>query len=135
MGRFEKFQISSRGFNDSIDITRLVISAVKKQGAMSGVVQIFAPDFTSCVVAVPKGVPIVQDLHEIIGEFIPVDKIYQFDEKYNTNAYAHLRSVFLGNSISLPFENGEIDLGNSQIVFIDFDNKPNQKIIKVHISG
>ena len=98
MGRFEKFQISSRGFNDSIDITRLVVSAVKKQGAVSGVVQIFAPDFTSCVVAVPKGVPIVQDLHEIIGEFIPVDKIYQFDEKYNTNAYAHLRSVFLGNS-------------------------------------
>ena len=135
MGKITKFQITSRGFNDSIDITSKIHSIVKENNIQNGTVQVFAPDHTSCIIMLPRGVPIIQDFLDVLGEFIPMDKVYKFDEKYNTNAYAHLRSVFLGNSVSILVENGVPDFGGGQMLFIDFDNKPANKLIKVHIGN
>jgi secondary thiamine-phosphate synthase enzyme len=135
MGKITKFQITSRGFNDAIDITSKINSIVKENNIQDGTVQVFAPDHTSCIIILPRGVPIVQDFLDVLGEFIPMDKVYKFDEKYNTNAYAHLRSVFLGNSVSILVENGVPDFGDGQMLFIDFDNKPANKLIKVHVGN
>lgn len=135
MGKITKFQITSRGFNDAIDITSKINSIIKENNIQNGTVQVFAPDHTSCIIILPRGVPIVQDFLDVLGEFIPMDKVYKFDEKYNTNAYAHLRSVFLGNSVSILVENGTPDFGGGQMLFIDFDNKPANKLIKVFVGN
>ncbi len=135
MAKITKFQITSRGFNDAIDITSKIHSIVKENNIQNGTVQVFAPDHTSCIIMLPRGVPIVQDFLDVLGEFIPMDKIYKFDEKYNTNAYAHLRSVFLGNSVSILVENGVPDFGGGQMLFIDFDNKSSNKLIKVFVGN
>lgn len=135
MGKITKFQITSRGFNDAIDITSKINSIIKENNIQNGTVQVFAPDHTSCIIILPRGVPIVQDFLDVLGEFIPMDKVYKFDEKYNTNAYAHLRSVFLGNSVSILVENGAPDFGGGQMLFIDFDNKPANKLIKVFVGN
>lgn len=135
MGKVTKFQITSRGFNDAIDITSKINSIIKENNIQNGTVQVFAPDHTSCIIILPRGVPIVQDFLDVLGEFIPMDKVYKFDEKYNTNAYAHLRSVFLGNSVSILVENGTPDFGGGQMLFIDFDNKSSNKLIKVFVGN
>ncbi len=56
---------------------------------------------------------------------------------WSLNTDAHLRSVMLGRSVTIPVENGEMQLGEfGRIYFADFDQvRARQRTVRVTIMG
>ena len=130
--RNEKFLLETNGFCDIIDITLKVDDVIKQSaqrlkdkntesGTKSGeeniknaVIHIFSPGSTVS---------------------IPMKKAYHHDKTWHDgNGYAHLRASIIGNGITVPYVNGELELGTwQQIVLIDFDNKPRTRSVIVQV--
>ena len=56
---------------------------------------------------------------------------------WSLNTDAHLRSVLLGRSVTVPIKDGELILGEfGRIYFADFDQvRARQRTVRIHIAG
>lgn len=139
MIKTEKFQIGSRGFNDCIDLTRKISDSLINSGCGNCALHIFVPQACGIFI-LPKGTEILKDLCQILEDFIPINRQYQYDQKYNsTNAFAHLRSAMTGNSLTIPVVDGKIfiegEVKGAQIIMIDFDNKAQLRTVVTQLTG
>ena len=131
--RIEKFTISTKGFDDIIDISSKVQGIVSGFDIVNGIVNVFVVASTASVITLEYEPGLVVDLPEVLNNIVPVNRVYEHDKKWHDgNGYSHLRATLLGNSISVPVCEGKLELGNwQQIVLIDFDNKPRIREIVV----
>jgi secondary thiamine-phosphate synthase enzyme len=66
-------------------------------------------------------------------KIIPERDDYQHD-RVDNNAHAHLRSLLLGNSVTLPVRHGKLKLGTWQaIMFVDFDGPRSHRKVEVTV--
>lgn len=141
--RNEKFLIETNGFCDIIDITMKVNDAIKQSverltnndGIKNAVIHIFSPGSTVSITTIEYEPGLLKDIPEILEDLIPTGKAYHHDKTWHDgNGYAHLRASIIGNGITVPYVNGEMELGTwQQIVLIDFDNKPRTRSVIVQI--
>ena len=141
--RNEKFLIETNGFCDIIDITMKVNDAIKQSverltnndGIKNAVIHIFSPGSTVSITTIEYEPGLHKDIPEILEDLIPTGKAYHHDKTWHDgNGYAHLRASIIGNGITVPYVNGEMELGTwQQIVLIDFDNKPRTRSVIVQI--
>mgnify|MGYP001144557044 CR=1 FL=1 len=129
----EKFNISTRGFNDLIDITSKVQGIVTNFNIKEGIVniQVVASEASILTLEYEPGLSI--DFVRLFEEMVPLNKIYKHDETWHEgNAHAHLRALILGNNKTLSVVEGKIELNTyQQIVLVDFDLKPRIRTIVV----
>ena len=145
------------------DMTQLVKVALKESGIQNGILVVYS-QHTSCSVFLQEdsedktywGTPLVlQDMLNIFDKVIPVCTVegqYLHPGKVHTenaqklrneelawllNTDAHLRSVMLGRSESIPVVNGELVLGEfGCIYFADFDQtRDRDRVLRVQIVG
>lgn len=151
--RNEKFLLETNGFNDIIDITLKVDDVIKQSaqrlkdkntesGTKSGeeniknaVIHIFSPGSTVSITTIEYEPGLIKDIPEILNDLIPENRAYHHDKTWHDgNGYAHLRASIIGNGITVPYVNGELELGTwQQIVLIDFDNKPRTRSVIVQV--
>jgi len=127
-----EINISTKGFNEVINITEKVAEIVKNSKIKDGVAILFVVGATATITSIEYESGLVKDIKETLEEIAPMNKDYHHEEAWHDgNGYAHIRASLMKPSLSVPFENGEISLGTwQQIVLIDFDNKPrNRKVI------
>ncbi len=131
----ERFNISTKGFTDIINITGNVQEIVRQHKPGNAQVLVYTPGSTSSVTTVEYEPGLLKDLPEAFEKLAPMNKTYHHDEAWHDgNGYAHVRASIVGNSMSFPILNSEIILGTwQQIVLIDFDNKPRTRSIIVQI--
>lgn len=125
------------GDTDIIDITTHVSRKVTESEVTEGQVLIFIPGSTAAITTIEYESGVVQDLKEAIERLAPQGIFYRHDARWDDgNGYAHVRAALLGPSMTVPLVNGRLVLGTwQQIVLIDFDNRPRDRKILVHISG
>ena len=133
--KFEKFLISSKGFDDVIDITSKVQNIVSLFDIENAIANIFSLSSCTSLITLDSEPNLAYDLAKILESIVPINKIYQHDNFWHDgNAYSHLRASILGNNITLPVIGGKIMLDSyQQIVMIDFDNKPSQRQVIVTV--
>lgn len=131
----EKFAVSSKGFDDFIDITSKVIGIVSSLNLNNALVNIAVVSSCSSVAILDSEQNLALDLSNSLDSIVPLNKAYKFDETWHEgNAHAHLKASILGNSISIPVNSGKIELQNYQkIVLIDFDNKTSTKEVIISV--
>lgn len=129
--------ISTRGFNDIIDITAKVGDIIQTSGLQAGIVTVFVPGSTAGLTTIEFEPGLLQDLPEMFEKLAPMQKRYHHDETWHDgNGYAHVRSALTGTFFTVPFVNGRMTLGTwQQIVLLDFDNCPRQRQIVVQMMG
>jgi secondary thiamine-phosphate synthase enzyme len=134
-----KFTLSLKtsGDTDIIDITSQVSKKVTESGIKEGQVLIFVPGSTSAITTIEYEIGVVQDFKEAVERLAPEGIFYRHDARWGDgNGYAHVRAALLGPSLTVPLVNGCLALGTwQQIVLIDFDNRPRDREILLHISG
>ncbi|CUS77203.1 secondary thiamine-phosphate synthase enzyme [Candidatus Kryptonium thompsonii] len=133
----DKLTVSTKGFNDIIDITEQVQSILKKHQVKEGNVTIFVSGSTAGVTTIEYEPGLLKDLPEAFDRIAPMDKRYHHDSRWgDDNGYAHVRASILGASLTVPFSNGRLLVGTwQQIVLVDFDNRPRTRNIVVQIIG
>ena len=62
---------------------------------------------------------------------------YEHDRRWDDgNGYAHVRAAFVKPSLSILIAGGRLLLGTwQQIVLLDFDNRPRQRLIQGQVIG
>ena len=125
------------GKTDIIDLTAEVEKKVKKSTIENGSVTLFVPGSTAALTTIEFESGVINDLKKAIDRMAPEDIYYEHNERWGDgNGYAHVRAALIGPSLHIPVIGGKITLGTwQQIVLIDFDNRPRERIIQVQISG
>ncbi len=133
----DKITVSTKGFNDIIDITEQVQEIVRKHQVKNGNVTIFVSGSTAGVTTIEYEPGLLKDLPEAFERIAPMDKRYHHDSRWgDDNGYAHVRASILGASLTVPFSEGRLLVGTwQQIVLVDFDNRPRTRNIVVQIIG
>ena len=130
-----RFKISTKGFNDIIDITGEVSKAVAESKIKDGICLISCPGSTTGLTTLEYEGGLIEDLKNILDKIAPMTKDYEHCKKWgDCNGYAHVRSALLKPFLSVPIENGKLALGTwQQIALIDFDNRPREREIVVKV--
>ena len=128
--------LSTKGDNDIHDLTGEVASAAKASGARNGIVTVFVPGSTAGVTAIEHEPGMMRDLQEFLDRTAPPDATYHHNHGGDSNGHAHIRSAFIGPSLTVPLIEGRLGLGTwQQIVLVDFDDRPRKREVTVQVLG
>jgi secondary thiamine-phosphate synthase enzyme len=133
----DSLTLSTQGHTDIIDITQDIEEIVHTSGVKEGILCLFVPGSTASVTTIEAESGVINDLKNAIDRMAPVDISYEHDRRWGDgNGHAHVRAAILGPSLSMPVSNGKLLHGTwQQIVLIDFDNRPRERNVHVHIIG
>lgn len=116
------------------DITDQVRKAVREQGSESGICVLFSPH-TTCGVTVNEGYDpdVAADVVRHLEELVPRFRGWRHAEG---NSDAHVKTVLVGTSVTLPVESGDLALGQWQRVFLcEFDGPRRRQLRLTVLSG
>lgn len=74
------------------------------------------------------------DVEDALSRLVPADGGWAHDE-IDDNADAHLRSMLLGSSVSIPVDDGELDLGTWQSILLFEGDGPRTRTLRVVVTG
>ncbi|MBL7150912.1 YjbQ family protein [Candidatus Microgenomates bacterium] len=130
-----RFPISTKGFNDIIDITSQISREVEKSKIKDGICLISSAGSTCGITTIEYEDGLIADLKRTLEKIAPMSEDYEHCKKWgDCNGYAHIRSALMKPFLAVPIEDNKLGLGTwQQIVFIDFDNRPRQREIMIKI--
>ena len=130
-----RLKISTKGFNDIIDITSEVLRIVKESKVKDGICLISSPGSTCGITTIEYEQELLKDFKEFLEKIVPSNKEYHHDKVWGErNGFSHIRSALIKPFLTVPIEDGKLVLGRWQnLVFLDFDNRPREREIIVKI--
>lgn len=133
----ESFSLNSKGNTDIIDVTDRVSQVVGSSGLRRGVATVFVVGSTAGVATMEFEPGLIADMRQLFERLAPANQQYQHNLRWgDLNGHSHLRASLLGPSLSIPFADGQLQLGTwQQIVLIDFDVRPRQRAVIVQVVG
>lgn len=125
-----KITLSTSSKYELVDITGRVREAVGETGVETGVAMVHSLHTTAGVAVNENADPTVRkDIAMAYKEAFPDDLPYQHAEG---NSPAHTKAVTAGNSLSVPVQGGDLQLGTWQgIFFCEFDGPRSGRTISV----
>jgi secondary thiamine-phosphate synthase enzyme len=158
----DSFKIQSDRRPTFHDVTEQVQGVLKKSGVKEGILLVFS-QHTTCSVMIQEASDdvnywgtelLMQDLVNVLTKIIPtclsegqylhpgpkhIQAAARRDElpSWSLNTDAHLRSVLIGRSVSIPVNDTAMILGDfGRIYFADFDQvRARERTIRVQIIG
>jgi secondary thiamine-phosphate synthase enzyme len=122
-----EFTVSTDARLDVVDVTDRVAAALP--GDAEGTCTVFVEHTTAGVVVQEAESRLVADIERAVGDLVP-DEGWRHDE-LDGNADAHLRAMLLGEHVTVPVSDGELDLGGWQsILFVECDG-PRSRTVRV----
>jgi secondary thiamine-phosphate synthase enzyme len=123
--------------DEIIDITGKVREITSRSGIRQGLACVFVVGSTAAVTTVEHESGLVADMHDAMERLYPRHIEYEHHLRWGDgNGHSHIRSSFVGPSLTVPIVDGELQLGTwQQIVFLEFDNKPRSREVVVQIVG
>jgi secondary thiamine-phosphate synthase enzyme len=139
MLKFEFFslRLSTTAATDVLDLTSLVQAQVKAAAVYDGLLTLFTPGSTAALTTIEFEPGVVNDLKKAIDRLIPRDLPYDHDRRWGDgNGYAHVRAALFKPDLAIPVEHKTLILGTwQQIVLLDFDNRPRERVIRGQLMG
>jgi len=113
------FRVETEERTQVVDVTERVAEAVPDDA--TGLCTVFVRHTTAGVLLQEAESGLVADIEEFVTDLAPSDGDYRHD-RIDDNADAHLRATVLGESVSVPVEEGELSLGTWQsVLFVECD--------------
>jgi len=128
-------QLSSKGQDDVIDITKQVSNVVKDSNIENGTVTIFVVGSTAAVTTIEYEPGLINDFPEMLSRIIPKNIEYEHDNTWHDgNGHSHVRASLVGPSLTVPIINGKLTLGTwQQIVLLEMDTRPRNRTLILQI--
>lgn len=123
-------EIKTNKREELIDITREVEDSLQKEkDKEKGIVHVFIPHATAGITInenADSNLP--KDISNFLSSTVPKGK--WMHDRIDNNADAHIKTSLIGNSVSVPFENGKLILGKWQDIFLcEFDGPRKREVI------
>jgi secondary thiamine-phosphate synthase enzyme len=125
-------EVSTTERIDIVDITTEVAEAVPAD-VSNGVCLVFVPHTTAGVVLNENEHRLLNDITRAVDNLLSADENYEHDA-IDDNAVAHLQAMVLGESVTVPVVEGELDLGSWQsVLFVECDG-PRTRRVSITVS-
>jgi len=133
----DRIELKTKGFSDIIDISASVQGILNASRMKAGIVNITVIGSTASVTTIEFEPALVADMQELLEKFASRNMRSRHSQTWgDDNGFSHLRASFIGPGITVPFENGRLILGTwQQIVVVDHDNRPRQRLINIQAVG
>ncbi len=130
-----ELEVRTKGELDIVKITEKVQEIVSKSSLRRGLVVLFLKSTTSALFINEDEEGLKGDLRRILEVLVPRRGEYGHNKAWGEeNAHSHLRSILLGNSLTIPFEDGRLALGTWQDIFLmELDIRPRVRKISISI--
>lgn len=138
MIRTEQFQVQTWGNSQVVNITAPVVAAVAGSGAQTGVTTLFVVGSTDALTTTEYEPGLANhDLKAAFERISPEDGLYEHENTWHDdNGHSHVRDSLLGPSLSVPFVDGRLTLGDwQQIILVDFDTRARTRAVVCQIMG
>jgi secondary thiamine-phosphate synthase enzyme len=131
--RHEQITVVTNKREETIDITPRVKAAVTRAKIGDGIVAVSVAHTTAALFVNENADPDVQrDLLTALERAVPSDAKYAHAEG---NGPAHIKTVLIGNSVTLPVRDGVVALGTWQgIYFAELDG-PRERTATITVIG
>jgi secondary thiamine-phosphate synthase enzyme len=116
------------------DITAEIKKIVEEANIQEGICYIYVPHTTAGVFINENADPDVKwDIEQTLEKLVPWEDKYKHIEG---NAAAHIKSILVGTTATIPIHKGRLMLGTWQgIFFAEFDGPRTRKVIVKIIEG
>jgi len=123
----ERITVKTARRQEFVEITHLVEGIVRKSGVKSGICYIYAPHTTCGLTINENADPSVKaDILSKLEQLVPESGRYSHSEG---NSDAHIKSSILGHSLSIFIEDGSLQLGTWQGIFLcEFDGPRTREV-------
>ncbi|MFH1453651.1 MAG: secondary thiamine-phosphate synthase enzyme YjbQ [Armatimonadota bacterium] len=132
-----RFEVSTKGKGQIIDITSFVAGIVERSSIKSGTVTVFIPGSTAGLTTIEYESGLVKDFTRFWDRAVPDDVEYSHNQKWHdNNGHSHVRSSLLGPSLTVPFTDKKLLIGiYQQIILVDFDVRSREREIICQLMG
>lgn len=129
-----QFTVRCKGNTEFYGITEKVEEAVRTSGIRDGIAVVFAHHTTVSVLIADDEAGLRNDFRKAVERLVPEKLSYEHNSPGDANAYAHIRSMLCGCSLTVPVKDGKLELGTWQRIFlVDFDNRPRERTVSVTV--
>jgi secondary thiamine-phosphate synthase enzyme len=130
-------RLSTQGHGQVLDLTDGVAGVVRQAEVSEAVATVFVVGSTLAVTTMEFEPGGVQDLSAALERLIPTEGDYEHNRlNHDTNSHAHMRAAIIGPSEAIPVVGGRLALGTwQQVVLLDFDDRPRQRTVHVHVAS
>ena len=134
---FFSLHLNTTAGTDVLDLTSLVQQSLAASGVSDGLLTLFTPGSTAALSTIEYEPGVINDLKKAIDRLIPREIAYDHDRRWGDgNGYSHVRAALFKPDLSIPFQNKKLTLGTwQQIVLLDFDNRPKERLVRGQIMG
>jgi secondary thiamine-phosphate synthase enzyme len=131
------FEVKSKVENQVFDITGDVRKAVAAGGLSDGVATVFVVGSTAAITTIEFEPGLVSDFPAMLDRVAPKSVDYEHQRRWHDgNGHSHVKASLVGPSLSIPFVEGDLALGEwQQIVLVEFDVRPRTRKVVVQVVG
>jgi secondary thiamine-phosphate synthase enzyme len=138
MATFRKvLHLRTQQEGDMIDLTGELKKALGESSLKSGLACVFVPHSTAAIIAMEFEPGLKKDVRDALHRLLPKGIDYEHHKTWNDeNGHSHVRSSFLGPSMTVPFHEGSPDLGTwQQVVLLELDNGGRERKVVIQVMG
>jgi secondary thiamine-phosphate synthase enzyme len=127
----QTIKVKSNKREEMIEITSEVENTLRESDVKEGVCVLFT-QHTTCGLTINENADpdVKSDMLLFLKNTIP--QFYDGFRHFEHNSDAHIKSSFVGSSVTIPFENGKLLLGRWQGVYLcEFDGERERKVLVI----
>lgn len=138
MGSYRKvLNVRTSAEGDIVDLTEELRSAVRASGFMDGLACVFISHSTAALFTIENEDGLRADMRDGLQRLFPKEIEYEHHRRWGDgNGHSHIRSAFLGTSLTVPFHEGAPELGTwQQVVLMELDTRGRERKTIIQIIG
>jgi secondary thiamine-phosphate synthase enzyme len=129
-------RIKTNAKTEEVNITGQVEAVVLESEIHEGMALIFTGHTTTSIHLTNADRDLEEDLHVFLSELVPNKPSYRHNKgDYGRNADAHLKSILVGASVTIPVTKGRLALGQWQAVYFSEFDGPRSRLISIKVFG
>ncbi len=132
------FEVTTEREGEIRDVTGQVEEAVGGCGLSDGLATVFVAGSTAAITTMEYEPGLVKDFPGMLERIAPRNGVeYEHQKRWHDgNGHSHVKASLVGPSLSIPFVDRELVLGEwQQVVLVEFDVRPRRRKVVVQIVG
>jgi len=130
----DTFEVSTRGEVDLVNITDRLTETVRGSGVENGIANVLCLHTTCGLYINEDESRLRRDVERALEKLVPKGVGYNHD-KIDNNTHAHLRTILLSSTLTLPVSGGRPVLGTWQKLFCAEFDGPRTRMIRIQVLG
>ncbi|MCC6503219.1 MAG: YjbQ family protein [Deltaproteobacteria bacterium] len=129
-------RIRSSAKTEEVNITNQVEAVILESGIHEGQALVFTGHTTASLHLNNADKDLEEDFHNFLKQIVPNKPDYKHNKgEYGRNADAHLKSLLVGNSVTIPVTKGRLALGQWQAIYFSEFDGPRSRLISIKVFG